>query len=761
MAAVKGRSSLLSTVSGEESRSDTSLKTGLVLSAVLVVVAIVLVVPGGEVGSTLRSAIGYGFGWGSYLLPIVIGAFAAASFRAHLAAPYRMSRSERVGWMVTFLAILTVLQAIDGSPDPGMGATRGGGLVGEAVWTSLVKSFGGPGAAIFTGMGGIVAVILLFDLTVEDVWRALLTVLRTTGRVITSTPSFFMGAIAKARKSSRVEQQIPLGFQPEPEWNSPQAAVQDTVQPVGAAPTENPSARPPEWQLPPVTVLKAGGFGELSQTDLNKKINIIEQTLADFDVHAKVVQVNPGPTLTQFGLEPGFREKRDRNGEVVKREKIKVSEITSLSNDLALALAAPSIRIEAPVPGRQVVGIEVPNGQATLVSLRQIIESSAFQKLRLKTRLALALGEDVSGQSVVSDLARMPHLLIAGATGSGKSGCVNAIISCLLLQATPDEVRLILVDPKRVELSTYNDVPHLLRPVVVDVDKVVGVLKWVVHEMEERYKQFEARGVRNIDGYNKLANDRSGIKPLPFIVVIIDELADLMMLAPDETERLLCRLAQLARATGIHLVVATQRPSVDVITGLIKANFPTRISFAVTSQMDSRTILDTVGAEKLLGRGDMLFLPTDAARPIRLQGAWVSEEEIETIVNHWKNFGPPSYVDQLVQAPSLDEEEEADELYDKAEEVAREHTRISTSLLQRRLRIGYTRAARLIDMLEQNGVVGPAEGGGRSREVHHEQRTVGGTNGLQRPRSVEDPLPATQRPPGDRRGPVGAGPDRS
>ncbi|MHB8674674.1 MAG: DNA translocase FtsK, partial [Candidatus Limnocylindrales bacterium] len=366
-------------------------------------------------------------------------------------------------------------------------------------------------------------------------------------------------------------------------------------------------------------------------------------------------------------------------------------------------------------------GLEVPNGQTTLVSLRQIVESSAFQKLRLKTRLTVALGEDVSGQAVAADLAKMPHLLIAGATGSGKSVCVNAIISCLLLQATPEEVRLILVDPKRVELTTYNDVPHLLRPVVVDVDKVVGVLKWVVHEMDDRYKLFEVHGVRNIEGYNRLAGTRAGLNQLPYIVVVIDELADLMMLAPDETERLLCRLAQLARATGIHLVVATQRPSVDVITGLIKANFPTRISFAVTSQIDSRTILDTPGAEKLLGRGDMLFMPTDAAKPVRLQGVFVSDEEIEALVQHWQDLGPPNYVDQLVHAPSTSEATEAtDDLYAKAEEVAREHTRISTSLLQRRLRIGYSRAARLIDTLEQRGVVGPAEGGGRSREVHHE-----------------------------------------
>jgi S-DNA-T family DNA segregation ATPase FtsK/SpoIIIE len=356
--------------------------------------------------------------------------------------------------------------------------------------------------------------------------------------------------------------------------------------------------------------------------------------------------------------------------------------------------------------------------------------------MRTKTMLAVALGEDVSGQPTAADLARMPHLLIAGATGSGKSICINAIISCLLLQATPDDVRLILVDPKRVELTTYNDVPHLLRPVVVDADKVVGVLKWVVHEMDERYRAFEQHGVRNIEGFNKLAGSSgrsrskspddmtetrpSALEPLPYIVVVIDELADLMMLAPDETERLICRLAQLARATGIHLVVATQRPSVDVITGLIKANFPTRISFAVSSQIDSRTILDTPGAEKLLGRGDMLYMPTDAMKPIRLQGVFVSDEEIEQLVNHWKSLGPPRYVDDLVNLPpDGDGEPEVDELFDRAVELARETSRVSASFLQRRLRIGHNRAARLMDQLEEHGVL-PGPDDGKGHEVLHE-----------------------------------------
>lgn len=726
MAVTRGESRPTTVDQVEPESADPGLAAVVALSAGFLLVVLVLVVPGGTIGTFLRGALGYGFGWGSYLLPVVIGAFAAGSLRARFAKPYRMSRAERVGWLLTLLVVVTSLEALDNVSVPTWSAMRGGGWLGLTIWTNLVNGLGGPGAAVVTAVTGLVALVLVFELTVEEIWTGLLASARACAQACRFTLRW-LAARARRHEMERLQSRPLSGVATDWDFRSharSQAeASTDTSVTVAQASESEPGSSTSEWRLPPVSLLKAGSAGELSQVDLNKKIQTIEQTLADFDVYARVVQVNPGPTVTQFGLEPGFREKRDRNGEVIKREKIKVSEITALTNDLALALAAPSIRIEAPVPGRQVVGLEVPNGQATIITLRQIVESTAFQKLRAKTRLAIALGEDVSGQPVAADLTKMPHLLIAGATGSGKSVCINAIISCLLLQATPAEVRLILVDPKRVELTGYNDVPHLLRPVVVDVDKVVGVLKWVVHEMDERYKQFEAHGVRNIEGFNRLANGRSGLVSLPFIVVVIDELADLMMLAPDDTERLLCRLAQLARATGIHLIVATQRPSVDVITGLIKANFPTRISFAVTSQIDSRTILDTVGAEKLLGRGDMLFLPTDAAKPIRLQGVWVSEDEIEALVRHWRGFGPPRYVEQLVQATASDDDPETDELYAKAAELAHEHSRVSTSLLQRRLKIGYTRAARLIDLLEQNGVVGPAEGGGRSRPVGH------GTNG--------------------------------
>jgi S-DNA-T family DNA segregation ATPase FtsK/SpoIIIE len=494
------------------------------------------------------------------------------------------------------------------------------------------------------------------------------------------------------------------------------------------------------WQLPAMNLLVDKAPAEGPIADKEQRAALIEETLASFGVDAKVVQINEGPTVTQFGIEPGWEIKtrtvveKDADGkpilgkdnqpktrtEEVSRTRVRVQQITSLANDLALALAAPAIRIEAPVPGKPVLGIEVPNATKSLVTLRSVVESQPFQRAAAKSKIALALGQSVSGEPIVADLAKMPHLLIAGTTGSGKSVCMNSIISCLLMHASPQEVRFVMIDPKRVELSAFGSIPHLaFSNIVVDMDKVVGTLQAVIHEMESRYRKFASIAVRNIDGYNRSprAQDR-----LPYWIVIIDELADLMMAAPFEVERQICRLAQLARATGIHLVVATQRPSVDVITGLIKANFPTRIAFAVSSQVDSRTILDMAGAEKLLGRGDMLYMAPDAAKPKRLQGVFVSDDEIERLVEFWTQdrfaeIERETYDHLFDEAKAaLEQEGATDDMFERAKELAYEHNRISTSLLQRRLRIGYPRAARLMDMLEEQGVVGGAEGGG-SREV--------------------------------------------
>ncbi len=438
--------------------------------------------------------------------------------------------------------------------------------------------------------------------------------------------------------------------------------------------------------------------------ELEKKAGLIEETLENFKVSASVREIHPGPAVTLFTLKPG--------------PGVKVRRITELQNDLALALAAPSIRIEAPVPGMARVGVEIPNLTVHTVGLRETIESTDFRNA--KAKLPLALGRDVNGSYRVADLTKMPHLLIAGSTGSGKSVCINGIIATFLATNRPEDLQMVMIDPKMVELVGFNGVPHLKGPVVTEMDKVVSALRMVLQEMEDRYQRFSALGVRNIDGYNLKRQEDPSLEKMPYISVIIDELADLMMTAPDEVENLLVRLAQMARATGIHLLIATQRPSVDVITGLIKANVPARIAFAVTSQTDSRVILDLPGAERLLGKGDMLYLPPDAAKPNRMQGAFIEEKDLQYLVEHWKGLYPDhEYDPEWVELPSASQSGDGgadDNLLEKAEAIVRQQGSASASMLQRRLRIGYNRASRLIEQLEDNGIVGPADGP-RGRKV--------------------------------------------
>lgn len=501
-----------------------------------------------------------------------------------------------------------------------------------------------------------------------------------------------------------------------PAFAGVQAAMQGYVEQGGVS--REPILTASGWQLPPVDMLDEPKELELDKEDVVKRAQVIEQALASYGVECKVVQTNMGPTVTQFGVEPGWHRKykkiktTDRDGvvhmkvEEVSKTRIRVDKIAALSNDLALALAAPSIRVEAPVPGKAMVGIEVPNMVFGSVSLRSVIETTAFQKIKARSPLALALGKGAGGEAVASNLAKMPHLLIAGSTGSGKTVCLDSLICCLLLHNTPDDVRFIMIDPKRVELVSFNGIPHLATPVIVDADKAVKALRWLWREMDNRYRLLAQSRERNIDSYNK---ERSAGEKMPYMVLIIDELADLMMSAFDEVEHTLCRLAQQARAVGIHLVVATQRPSVDVITGLIKANFPTRISFAVTSQIDSRTILDTVGAEKLLGKGDMLYLPTEASKPRRLQGTFISDGEIERLVYFWggQHGLQRDFIDLDDMREPVSTQSKvtpaADSLMAEARELAQAHGQISSSFLQRRLRIGYPRAARLMEALEQEG----------------------------------------------------------
>ena len=462
-----------------------------------------------------------------------------------------------------------------------------------------------------------------------------------------------------------------------------------------------------DWKLPSIALLDTvTARRERMADEIKRNVKIIETTLGTFGVECKVVGVNPGPAVTQYEIQPGAG--------------VQVKRITALQNDLSLALAAAPLRIEAPIPGKSAVGIEVPNKSASLVTIREVLETAAFREGTNK--LALGMGNDVSGQSIVADLTRMPHLLIAGATGQGKSVCINALITSLLFQVTPDHMRLLLIDPKRVELTGYNGLPHLALPVLVESHQAAAALRWAVAEMDRRYKMFSAEGVRNIAAYNEKATQRLA-RELPYIVIIIDELADLMMVAAGEIEELICRIAQLARAVGIHLIIATQRPSTDIITGLIKANIPSRIAFAVGSQVDSRVILDTGGAEKLLGRGDMLYQPVDAGKPTRIQGAFVSDPEVEAVVNFWKSQGPPRYMEEILEEGAGSEwergettERKLDPLFARASRAVAAEGSASVSLVQRKFNVGYSRAGRIVDQLAEHRVVGSYQGS-KSREV--------------------------------------------
>jgi DNA segregation ATPase FtsK/SpoIIIE, S-DNA-T family len=487
---------------------------------------------------------------------------------------------------------------------------------------------------------------------------------------------------------------------------------------VQAAPSPAPAAQQRSNRLPSVDLLEPGAAIGVNEVEVALKKDTIEKALADFGIPAEVTQISRGPAVTQYGVLPGYIERTGTDGEI-RMHKVRIGQIASLRRDLALALAAPRLRIQAPVPGRGVVGVEVPNEQVYLVRLRDIVVSEQFTKL--KAPLALGIGRDVSGTPAASDLGKLPHLLIAGTTGSGKSIAINAFISCLVFNNSPEQLRLIMIDPKKVELIRFNGLPHLIGKVEVEADRAVGVLRWLTAEMDRRYEMFAKVGARNLNGYNRRAgrSDTDGEK-LPYIAVFIDELADLMYIYPGDVERTLCRLAQMARATGIHLVVATQRPSTDVITGLIKANFPARLSFAVASGTDSRVILDTVGAEHLLGKGDMLFLAPDASAPARIQGVFVSDKEISNLVTYWRTMRPDftagdaPWETLIAKYALLDE---TDSLLESAIELAQKNDTISASLLQRKLRLGYPRAARLMEHLYEMGLVEDPKTGGKTRKT--------------------------------------------
>jgi S-DNA-T family DNA segregation ATPase FtsK/SpoIIIE len=474
-------------------------------------------------------------------------------------------------------------------------------------------------------------------------------------------------------------------------------------------------------RLPPLDLLASGSASRVTEKEINIAAGLIEKTLDDFGLPVQVVGFRTGPAVTQFAVEPGYIGGKEGESSG-KRNKVRVSQISALSKDLALALSAPRLRIEAPVPGRAYVGIEVPNRKAGLVRMRPVLESNAFQSI--ESPLAIALGRDVAGEPVAADLAAMPHLLIAGTTGSGKSVCITSLTTCLIMNNTPQDLRLVMIDPKMVELLRFNGLPHLYGRVETELERIVTVLRWCTVEMDRRYRLLEGVQARDIDSYNRKMRRRRSEEPLPRIVVMIDELADLMMMAPDQTERVLVRLAQMARAVGIHLVVATQRPSTEILTGLIKANFPARIAFAVASGVDSRVVLDKPGAESLLGRGDMLFLSPEAAASVRVQGVYVHDRELDRLVEYWQQVAGDEFMEEEQEEPPWEDLvlkrevlEERDEVLEEAIELVRATGEASASMLQRKLHVGYPRAARLMDELEELGIVGAPQSGGRTREV--------------------------------------------
>lgn len=710
-------------------------------------------------------------GWGRYGLPFAfMGVGLWLVLRKFGDKLPRIDPERLLGILLMYLALLTTMHFAATPTDAEIfeivRTGAGGGLVGAALLSALFGAAGGLGSVVILAAWWIIAIVLTAGLSVPEMVMLGLEQVRrlrarfapkgvddpapaveaeaeepgavsTWGTAPNRTP-----AVARAPEVGKTPSAAPTASTPPP--LSPVQPTYDQPIVIGGEQV---------WTLPTVADMLEPGTetGEDDEAD-RQRVKVIESTLAAFGAPVRMIEINRGPTITQFGVEPDYVEQRGG-----KKTKVKVSKIASLADDLALALSAHSIRIQAPVPGKGYVGIEVPNSQTSVVALRDVMESDGF--LRAKGKVRLGLGQDVSGSPITAELPAMPHLLIAGTTGSGKSVCVNAIIACLLLQNTPDELKFVMVDPKRVELTGYNGIPHLLTPVVVELERVVASLQWVTREMDERYRKFAKLGVRNIQDYNARVV-ATNEKPLHYLVVIIDELADLMMLAPDETERIITRLAQLARATGIHLIIATQRPSVDVVTGLIKANFPARIAFAVASSVDSRVILDQPGAERLLGRGDMLFQSPDAAAPVRMQGVYVSDKEIHRIVRYWRGARglsddddhttvvsgghatlggtatpapnlssdlshlrvktQPPLPDLAVYTAETEQDIDAandDELLKEAIKAVREMKKASISMLQRRLRIGYTRSARLIDKLEELKIIGPAEAGAKPREV--------------------------------------------
>lgn len=672
----------------------------------------------GPLGVFIAKLLKYTFGIGAVVIPLVLFIVGLKYIVAKSSITYSV---KFWGLLLLYFMVLAIYHHIkvpsgyEIMPDS---LVSGGGFAGGAILFSLRKLLGVHGSII------VLSALLLCSILMTTTWSLSKTLLQAKSKAEESFTSAREAIAASAEtifSESEESKRQPVFYDQQlddrPEFVMPPRTREEsnTSSNVYTAAKESVQAQPFEvakdstgdintdYGLPPVSILKKPNRPR--STKVSKEVvenaRILEQTLDSFGVSAKVINTCQGPTVTRYELEPA--------------PGVKVSKIVNLADDLALKLASSGVRIEAPIPGKAAIGIEVPNKELSGVALREVIEADDF--MRASSTLTVALGKDIAGQTVVADLAKMPHLLVAGATGSGKSVCINTLITSVLFKARPDEVKLVLIDPKMVELSNYNGIPHLLTPVVTDAKKAASALNWAVQEMERRYEVFATAGVRDITRYNEVHSEGR----LPLILIIIDELADLMMVAPVDVEDAICRLAQKARAAGLHLVLATQRPSVDVITGTIKANVPSRISFAVSSQVDSRTILDMAGAEKLLGKGDMLFYPVGASKPLRVQGAFIGDSEVEDLVTYIKEQAAPEYTEGITTAETGQANKEEsphfeDELLEEAVRMVLETGQASVSMLQRKFRIGYTRAARLIDTMEEMKIVGPNIGS-KAREI--------------------------------------------
>ncbi len=650
----------------------------------------------GSVLTRLREELTYQVGWGTFLIPpllVFISFLFFNKMKSSIGKP-----NVPLGYTLSLVALLTMTRA---------------GVFGERIFQMLDSAIGVEGAILISLFVFLIGCTVLFNASLEKLVDAILLGVGVIGSFFHSLAKQFVKKPEKAfmvggKLSRREVEDQPLFKAPMvPPPVPARAGVPANTGGKGDVKmklTLNTAADAGLWEYPSLLLLSDGPSEKADRGDVRRNAAIIEKTLESFGIQSKVAEVNTGPAVTQYAIEIALGTK--------------VSKITSLSSDLALALAAPTgqVRIEAPIPGRNLVGIEIPNRGLEFVTLKKMLQSDSMK--RAKSKLTVALGLDVSGSPMTADIGKMPHVLVAGTTGSGKSVLINAWISSLLFRTTPSEVRLIMIDPKRVELIGYNGIPHLLTPVIVEPDKILSALRWAMNEMEDRYKRFAEVGVRNIDGFNEL----SGFQAMSYIVIFIDELADLMAYAPVEVEDTICRLAQMARATGIHLVLSTQRPSVDVITGLIKANIPARIAFNVSSMVDSRVIIDMPGAEKLLGRGDMLYVPPDQAKPFRIQGTYVSEKEVVKVVDFFRSKQVAvEYTEEVVNQPltgwrkgggkaGVASGDNKDPFFVDALRLVCQYDKASASLLQRRLSVGYARAARIIDQLEEAGIIGMGEG---------------------------------------------------